>query len=99
MSGFNNLRIPVTTGGWSTWYPLQSYVGKNKYTISFEYVDSPMEFPFEVQVKHMTANGVKVESAFGPGQYTIEGNGAGTDYIRIRGYGLGFGIVQVTIPN
>ncbi|EAU0569413.1 hypothetical protein FKH01_23255 [Salmonella enterica] len=99
MSGFKNLRIPVTTGAWSAWYPLQSYVGKNKYTISFEFVDSFMEFPFEVQVKYMTADGVKIQSVFGPGQYTIEGDGAGTDYIRIRGYALGIGVVQVTVPD
>ncbi|EHO7201544.1 hypothetical protein KJG44_004655 [Salmonella enterica] len=99
MSGFKNLRIPVQTGVWSIWYPLQSYVGKNKYSISFEFIDSPGEMPFEVQIKYMTSAGEKIADTFGPGQYTIEGDGAGTDYIRIRSFSPGFGVVQVTIPD
>lgn len=99
MSGFRNLRIPVQTGIWSIWYPLQSYVGTNKYTISYEFIDSPMEMPFEVQIKYMTKDGVKIADTFGPGQFTIEGDGAGTDYIRLRSFSPGLGIVQVTIPD
>ncbi|EFR6818656.1 hypothetical protein HYF16_000255 [Salmonella enterica] len=99
MSGFRNIKIPVQIGRWSDWYDLQSYVGKNKYTISFENLDSFQDSPFEVQVRYMTTDGLKIASAFGPGEYTIEGEGAGTDQIRIRSYAAIFGQVMVTVPD
>jgi len=99
MSGFRNIKIPIQFGRWSAWYDLQSYIGKNKYTISFEFLDSTQESPFEVQVRYMTPKGLKMASAIGPGQYTIEGEGAGTDTIRIRSLSALFTQVTVTVPE
>lgn len=99
MKGIRHIRIPVQAGRWSSWYDLQSYVGKNKYTISFEFQDSPLEGIFEVEIKYMTVEGMKVISTFGPGNHTVEGEGAGTDQIRIRSYAIIFGVVVVTVPE
>lgn len=78
---------------------MQSYVGKNKYSISFEFLDSSQESPFEVQVRSLTPDGPRIASTIGPGQYTIEGDGTGTDQIRLKSLSAIFSQVTVTVPN
>ncbi|EDJ9408089.1 hypothetical protein GFN85_23405 [Salmonella enterica] len=99
MSGFRNIQIPIQIGRWSNWYDLQSYIGKNKYTIGFEFLDAGMHDVFKVEIRYMTPSGLKIVSTLGPGQYTIEGEGAGTDQIRLMSISAIFSNVMVTVPN
>ncbi|WP_273827193.1 colicin Z C-terminal domain-related protein [Providencia rettgeri] len=99
MAGNKDILIFAQFGKWSNWYPIQSYIGKHKYTVSYSFRDSPMEMPFEVQIKYMDGAKTSVVTTLGPGSHIVEGDGAGSDYIRLHSLSFGFGSVAVTVPN
>ncbi|ETO41292.1 colicin Z C-terminal domain-related protein [Morganella sp. EGD-HP17] len=98
MSGNKDILIPVQFGKWSNWYTIQSYIGKHKYTVTYDFRDTFMEMPFDVQFRIMSPEGMQVIQTLGPGQYIVEGEGTGSDYIRLRGLAMGFASVVVTVP-
>lgn len=55
--------------------------------------------PFDVQIKFMNGPNTSTVQTLGPGNHTIEGDGAGSDYIRLRGYAPLGSTIVVTVPN
>ncbi|HFF8524414.1 MULTISPECIES: colicin Z C-terminal domain-related protein [Providencia] len=99
MAGNKDILIFAQFGKWSNWYPIQSYIGKYKYTVSYDFRDPLTMGPFDVQIKFMNGPNTSTVQTLGPGNHTIEGDGAGSDYIRLRGYAPLGSTIVVTVPN